>query len=195
MGTYPGMQGKTWCKQINLAKFPPEDLESERSWCFKGAKNKVQDISVYLFIFLEKYLLLNHCVCVLLSCVQLFATYGLYPPGPQNSSVHGILQARILEWAAIPYPGDLPHPGIELRSNHKVLAFLSPCKSATSWTVTHEAPLSSTISQSLLEFISIELVMLSKHLSLCHPLLLLPSVFPSIRVFSSELAPCIRWPK
>ena len=42
---------------------------------------------------------------------------------------------------------------------------------------------------------SIELVMLSNHLILCHPLLLLPSVFPSIRVFSNELAVCIRWPK
>ena len=47
----------------------------------------------------------------------------------------------------------------------------------------------------LLKFISIELVMLSNHLNLCHPLLLLPSIFPSIRVFSNELALPIRWPK
>ena len=51
------------------------------------------------------------------------------------------------------------------------------------------------ISWSLLKILSIELVMLSNHLILCHPLLLLPSVFPSIRVFSNELAVCIRWPK
>ena len=53
----------------------------------------------------------------------------------------------------------------------------------------------STISQNLLEFMSIELMMLSNHLILCCPLLLLPSVFPSIRVFSDKLALCIRWPK
>ena len=52
-----------------------------------------------------------------------------------------------------------------------------------------------TISWSLLKFMSIESVMPSSHLTLCHPLLLLPSIFPSIRVFSNELALCIRWPK
>ena len=58
-----------------------------------------------------------------------------------------------------------------------------------------QAPLSSTISWSLLKFMSIELVMPSNHLILCHPLLFLTSVFPSIRVFSSESALHIRWPK
>ena len=66
---------------------------------------------------------------------------------------------------------------------------------ATPWTAAHQAPLSSTVSWSLLKFMSIELVMLSNHLILCHPLLLLPSVFPSIKVFSSESALCIGWPK
>ena len=56
-----------------------------------------------------------------------------------------------------------------------------------------QASLSFTISRSLLELMSIELVMPSNHLILCHPLLL-PSVFPSIRVFFNELSPCIRWP-
>ena len=56
----------------------------------------------------------------------------------------------------------------------------------TPWTVAHPAPLSSTISWSLLKFMSIESVMPSSHLILCCPLLLLPSIFPSIRVFSSE---------
>ena len=55
--------------------------------------------------------------------------------------------------------------------------------------------LSFTISQSLLKLMSIELVMSSNHLILCRPLLLLPSIFPSIRVFSNELALSIRWPK
>ena len=58
-----------------------------------------------------------------------------------------------------------------------------------------QAPLSFTISQSLLRFMSLESVMLSNHLILCCPLLLLPSVFPSIRIFSKESALCIRWPK
>ena len=57
---------------------------------------------------------------------------------------------------------------------------------ATSWTAAHQAPLLSTISWCLLKFISIELVMLANHLFLCRPLLLLPSIFPSIGVFSNE---------
>ena len=60
---------------------------------------------------------------------------------------------------------------------------------ATPGTVGCQVPLSSILSWSLLRFMSIELVMLSNHLILCYPLLLLPSVFPSIRVFSNELAP------
>ena len=59
----------------------------------------------------------------------------------------------------------------------------------------HQASLCFTISQCLLKFMSIELVMLSNHLILCHPLLLLPSVFPRIRAFSNNLALLIRCPK
>ena len=66
---------------------------------------------------------------------------------------------------------------------------------ATPWTAAHQASLSFTVSQSLLKFMSIESVMLANHLILCCPLLLLPSIFPSIRVFSGESALCIRWPK
>ena len=65
----------------------------------------------------------------------------------------------------------------------------------TPWTAAHQASLSFTISQSLLKLMSIELVMPSNHLTLSHPLLLLPSILPSIRVFSNEWALCIRWPK
>ena len=64
----------------------------------------------------------------------------------------------------------------------------------TPWTAAHQVPLSSIISQSLLKFMSIEPVMLFNHLIVCHPLLLLSSVFPRIRVFPSELALYIRWP-
>ena len=66
---------------------------------------------------------------------------------------------------------------------------------ATPWTVAHQASLSITNCQSLPKPMSIESVMRSNHLILCHPLLLLPSIFPSIRVFSNESALHIRWPK
>ena len=66
---------------------------------------------------------------------------------------------------------------------------------ATPWTVAHQASLSFTISRSLLKLMSIKLVMPSNHLILCRPLLLLPSVFPSNRVFSKESVLLIRWPK
>ena len=64
---------------------------------------------------------------------------------------------------------------------------------ATPWTAVCQASLSFTISQSLLKLMSIESVMISNHFILCHPLLLLPSIFPSIRVFSNESALHIRW--
>ena len=66
---------------------------------------------------------------------------------------------------------------------------------ATPWIAARQASLSITNSRSLLRLTSIESVMPSNHLILCHPLLLLPSIFPSIRVFSNEPALCIRWPK
>ena len=66
---------------------------------------------------------------------------------------------------------------------------------ATPWTAAGQYALSFTISQSLLKLMSIESVIPSNHLVLCHPLLLLPSVFPSVGVFSNELALHIRWPK
>ena len=65
----------------------------------------------------------------------------------------------------------------------------------TPWTAACQAFLSITISQSLLKLMSIELMMPCNHIILCCPLLLLPSIFPSIRVFSSESALHIRWPK
>ena len=65
----------------------------------------------------------------------------------------------------------------------------------TPWTVVRQASLSITNSWSLLKLVSIESVMTSSHLILCHPLFLPSSIFPSIRVFSNESALCIRWPK
>ena len=66
---------------------------------------------------------------------------------------------------------------------------------ATPWNAAHQVLLSSAISWSLLKFMSIESVMLSNHLVLCQSLLLLPSIFPSIRIFSNESAVRIGWPK
>ena len=65
----------------------------------------------------------------------------------------------------------------------------------TPWTTAYQASLSFSISLSLLKLTSFELVMPSNHLALCCSLLFLPSIFPSVRVFSNELALCIRWPK
>ena len=65
----------------------------------------------------------------------------------------------------------------------------------TPWTAACQASLSITNSWSLFKLMSIESVMPSNHLILCHPLLLPPSIFPSIRVFSNESVLCIRWPK
>ena len=65
----------------------------------------------------------------------------------------------------------------------------------TLWTAAHQASLSLTVSWSLFRLPSMESVMPSSHHTLCRPLLLLPSIFASIRVFSNESALCIRWPK
>ena len=73
---------------------------------------------------------------------------------------------------------------------HKVVS-----DSVTPWIAARQASLSFTISQNLLKLMSIELVMLSNHLILCHPLLLPPSIFPSIKVFSNESDLRISWPK
>ena len=66
--------------------------------------------------------------------------------------------------------------------------------SAALWTAAKQPSLSFTISWSLLKLMSVESVIPSNHLMLCRPLLLLFSIFPSIRVYSNELAPCVRWP-
>ena len=75
------------------------------------------------------------------------------------------------------------------QSLSRVLLFTAP------WTIACQASLSITNSWSLLKFMSIKSVMPSNHLIPCHPLLLLPSIFPSIRVFSNELLLHIRWPQ
>ena len=86
--------------------------------------------------------------------------------------------------------GQLGFPGVEVQFSRSVMS-----DSATPWTAARQASLSITNSWSLPKLMSIELVMPSNRLILCCPLLLLPSIFPSIRVFSNESFLHIRWPK
>ena len=101
-------------------------------------------------------------------------------------------------------PGQLPNADFSLRHLHSNTTSVqfSSIQSlsrvqlfATPWTAVRQASLSITNSWSLLKLMSVELVMPSNHLILRHPLLLLASIFPSIRVFSNESALHIRWPK
>ena len=103
-----------------------------------------------------------------------------------GSSVHGIFQARVLEWGAIAF-SESQYSSVQLLSHVRLFA--------TPWTAAHQASLSITNSQSLLKLMSIESVKPLNHLILCCPLLLLHSIFPSLRVFSNESVLRIRWPK
>ena len=140
-----------------------------------------------------------------------------------GSSVHGILQSRILEWVAIQCKVKnrekrkrqtrgskrtrgkkefslqfrkgllmtvnilIPIQFISVQSISHVQLFANP------WTAARQSSLSITNSRSLLKLMSIESMMPANHLILCRPLLLPPSIFPSIRVFSNESVLCIRW--
>ena len=103
----------------------------------------------------------------------------------QSCPTLGILQARILEWVAFPFSGETC-----------ISSVVQSCPTLCDlpWTVAHQASLSITNSGSLLRLMYTESVMPSNHLILCHPLLLLLSIFPSIRVFSNESLLHIRWP-
>ena len=120
---------------------------------------------------------------------------------PPGSSVHEIFQARVLEWGAIAFSNMHTSriynliPDIHIYVVVVVQLLSRVWLFATPLTVVLQAFLSFTVSWSLLNLMSIELMIPSNHLILCCPLLLLPSIFPSIRVFSNELALCIRWPK
>ena len=147
---------------------------------------------------------------------MLYLVAQLCPPlcDPMNCSspgfsVHGFLQARILEWSPFPSPGDLPDPGMKPRSpTLQTNSLLSEPPSQSVSSVAQTCPtlcdpmncstpglLSITNSQSSPKLTSIELVMPSRHLILCPPLLLLPSIPHRIRVFSNELTLHMRWPK
>ena len=132
------------------------------------------------------------------SCLTLF--------DPQDLLSMGFFRQEY--WSGLPclFPGDLSNPGIQLTSLTSptlVVAFFTPFVVllshvwllVTSWTAACQAFLFFTISRSLFKPMSIEPVMPSNYLILCRPLLLLPSIFPSFRVFSNESALHIRWPK
>ena len=91
-------------------------------------------------------------------------------------------------WFSFIYPWSF-HFFATVQSLSRVRLFAAP------WITAHQASLSITNSQSLLKLMSIESVMPTSHLILCHPLLLLPPIPPSIRVFSKESTLCMRWPK
>ena len=138
-------------------------------------------------------------VLVIQSCLTLCDPMNYSPPG---SSVHGILLARILEWAffPLPSPGNLPDSGIS--PGYMFSSVQVSCSVVSNSLQPHglqharpPCPSPITNTQSLLKLMSIELVMPSNYLILCCPLLLLPSIFPSIRVFSNESILHIRWPK
>ena len=118
---------------------------------------------------------------------------------PESTLTHESVMpsSHLMSPPSPPAPNPSHHQGSFLLGRLKwlLVLFFSPSvvsDSATPWTAAHQASLSFTISQSLVRLTSIESVMPSNHLILCHPLLLLPSIFPSIRVFSSELALLIR---
>ena len=136
-----------------------------------------------------------------------------------RSVVSDFLQPYGLQHSRLPCPSPSPRvcsnscPLSVVLSNHLILCHsllscpqsfpvspsvqsLSPVQLfVTPWTAARKTSLSFTISQSLQKHMSIELVMPSNHLILWCPLFLLPSIFPSMKVFSKELALCIRWPK
>ena len=105
-------------------------------------------------------------------------TYQLKAP------LRNICQSKLWSWAFV-----LRIQFSSVQSLSLVRLFVTP------WTAAHQASLPITNSQSLPKLMSIELVMPDNHLILCHSLLLLPSIFPNIRVFSSESVLRIRWPK
>ena len=124
------------------------------------------------------------------------------PAGPVMLSAQRCLQVQLaFLWNRT--PGRVRQDTSSHLPTHRVLGHLFTVVRSlscvqlfvTPWTAARQASLTFTISQSLLELMSVELMMPSNHLILCHPLLLLPSILPRIRVFSSELALCIQWPK
>jgi len=193
-------------------------LETTIGWVCKSSQPTVNyDWARTLFISYPHMIPLEQRVCVIsrFSHVWLFAT--LWTIACQTLLSMGILQARIPEWVAMPSTGIFPTQRlyscllcllhwqvgslplvplgtiIEFRSIQFSLSVMY--NSLRPHGPACQTSLSISNSQSLLKFMSIKSVMPSNLFILYCPLLLLPSVFPSIRVFSNESVLCIRWPK
>ena len=101
--------------------------------------------------------------------------------------IHTDVWQKLFQYCKVKPPQYFKFSSVQSRNHVRLFA--------TPWTAACLVSLSITNSRSLLKLRSIESVLPSNHLILCHPLLLLPSIFPSIRVFSSESVLCIRWPE
>ena len=135
----------------------------------------------------------------LLSCVQLFVTpWTAACQAPLSSTVsQGLLKLMSIESVMLSNHLFLCRPLLLLPLIFPSSVQMLSCFRifVTPWTAARQASLPITNSWSLLKLMSIELVMPSNHIILCNPFLLPPSIFPSIGVFSNEIAFCIRWPK
>ena len=145
---------------------------------------KVKEKIFFFKFILFYFLTLQYCIG--------FAIY-------QHESATGIYVFPIVKpppHSSLPIPSLWVVPVHQPQASSTVQFIVSVVSDfATPWTAAHQASLSVTNSCSLLKLMSIELVMPSNHLILCCLLLLLPSIFPSIRVFSDESVLLIRWPK
>ena len=132
---------------------------------------------------------MKHCV------IEIYSYSAYFGFMVRISSFHPIILRSELSGLRHSYSSHV----CELAENWLIEAFSSAAQSCPTlcdpWTVARQASPSITNSWSLLKLMSFESVMPSNHLILCRPLLLLPSVFPSIRIFSNESVLCIRWPK
>ena len=171
---------------------------------------KISNQPLHLYPLLHLYICLWVCAKLLQSCPTLCDPVDCSPPG---SSVHRILRARILDWVDMPsskkysWPRNWNHISCRVFTTEPlrkhlyihIYAYIY-ISSVVQLCLTLCNPMDCSIPaltnpRGLLKLIYIESVMPSNHLILCRPLLLLPSVFPSIRVFSNESVLCIRWPK
>ena len=152
------------------------------SWdriCFSSSA--APGLSGLLFSMIENFPILPYYLSLLL--FLLLALISIPPLSPKRTYSWGCC------FLPISFGSWTNQLTCSVQSLSRVRFFVTP------WTVARKASLSITSSRSSPKFMSIESVIPSNHLTLCHPLLLLPSIFPSIRVFSNESALCIRWPK
>ena len=207
----PRGQNHTCGKKLN----PPKDR-----WCW-GFQEQKRNVILHPIYHLRKYNPAYSLICcyllLLLFSHKVISDSFVNPWTVAHQAPLSMGFSRPKYWSGLPFPPprDLPNPGIEPVFPGHLLHWQvdssplshqgSPVCSvqslshvwlfATPWTAAHQASLSTINSQSLLKLMSIESVMPSNHLIFCHPLLLPPSIFPSIRVFSNESALDIRWPK